>query len=107
MVTVKDAAPGRHIRPRGQDFKQGEVLLTAGTRLGPRELMLAAAMNQAELPVRRKPKVAILATGDEVVPPGSELDQGSDRLLGALRARRADRAPWRRGDEPRHRQGRA
>ena len=107
VVTVKDAAPGRHIRPRGQDFKQGEVLLTAGTRLGARELMLAAAMNQAELPVRRKPKVAILATGDEVVPPGSELDQGSDRLLGALRARRADQPPWRRGDEPRHRQGRA
>ena len=73
VVTVKDATPGRHIRPRGQDFKEGEVLLAAGTRLGPRELMLAAAMNQAELPVRRKPKVAILATGDEVVPPGSEL----------------------------------
>ncbi len=64
---------GRHIRPRGQDFKQGEVLLTAGTRLGSRELMLAAAMNHAEVMVRRKPKVAILATGDEVVPPGSEL----------------------------------
>ena len=50
------------------------MLLRAGTRLGPRELMLAAAMNHAELPVRRKPKVAILATGDEVVPPGTELD---------------------------------
>ena len=74
VVTVKDAASGRHIRPRGQDFKEGEVLLAAGTRLGPRELMLAAAMNQPELPVRRKPKVAILATGDEVVPPGLELE---------------------------------
>ena len=73
VVTVKEAADGPHIRPRGQDFTEGEVLLTAGTRLGPRELMLAAAMNHAELPVRRKPKVAILATGDEVVPPGSEL----------------------------------
>jgi molybdopterin molybdotransferase len=48
----------------------------AGTRLGPRELMLAAAMNHVELPVRRKPKVAILATGDEVVAPGSELAPG-------------------------------
>jgi molybdopterin molybdotransferase len=73
VVTVKEATAGRHVRPRGQDFKEGEVLLAAGTRLGPRELMLAAAMNHAELPVRRKPKVAILATGDEVVPPGSEL----------------------------------
>ena len=82
MVRVKDAAPGRHIRPRGQDFKQGEVLLSAGTRLGPRELMLAAAMNQAELPVRRKPKVAILATGDEVVPPGSEL--AKDQIVSSV-----------------------
>ena len=53
-VKVKEAEAGRHIRPRGQDFRQGEVLLRAGTRLGPRELMLAAAMNHAELPVRRQ-----------------------------------------------------
>jgi molybdopterin molybdotransferase len=72
-VTVKELSAVPHIRPRGQDFTAGEVLLTAGTRLGPRELMLAAAMNHAELPVRRRPKVVILATGDEVVPPGSEL----------------------------------
>jgi molybdopterin molybdotransferase len=73
LVVVKEPAESRYIRPRGQDFAEGEVLLMAGTRLGPRELMLAAAMNHAELPVRRKPKVAILATGDEVVAPGSEL----------------------------------
>ena len=84
VVTVKDAAPGRHIRPRGQDFTKGEVLLRAGTRLGPRELMLAAAMNHAELPVRRKPKVAILATGDEVVPPGTALDQ--DQIVSSVPA---------------------
>jgi len=72
-VTVKRPGSAKHIRKRGQDFKEGDVLLAAGTRLGPRELMLAAAMNEAELPVRRKPKVAILATGDEVVPPGHEL----------------------------------
>jgi molybdopterin molybdotransferase len=73
VVVVKEAAESRYVRPRGQDFAEGEVLLMAGTRLGPRELMLAAAMNHVELPVRRKPKVAILATGDEVVAPGSEL----------------------------------
>jgi molybdopterin molybdotransferase len=72
-VFVREAVPGSHIRPRGQDFKQGEALLTAGTRLGPRELMLAAAMNHAEIMVRRKPKVALLSTGDEVVPPGAKL----------------------------------
>ena len=72
-VLVKEAMPGSHVRPRGQDFAAGDVLLEAGTQLGSRALMLAAAMNHAELPVRRKPKIAILATGDEVVPPGSEL----------------------------------
>jgi molybdopterin molybdotransferase len=81
-VTVKDAAPHRHIRPRGQDFKEGEVLFAAGSRLGPRDLMLAAAANQAELSVRRKPKVAILATGDEVVPPGSELTK--DQIVSSV-----------------------
>ena len=81
-VTVKAADPGRHIRPRGQDFKEGDVLLRAGTRLGPRELMLGAAMNHAELRVRRKPKVAILATGDEVVPPGSVL--GPDQIVSSV-----------------------
>ena len=81
-VSVKDAAAGRHIRPRGQDFKEGEILLRTGTRLGPRELMLAASMNHAELPVRRKPKVAILATGDEVVPPGSEL--AADQIVSSV-----------------------
>jgi molybdopterin molybdotransferase len=82
VVIVKEAAPRRHIRPRGQDFTEGEVLLRAGTKLGPRELMLAAAMNHAELAVRRKPKVAILATGDEVVPPGTELD--SDQIVSSV-----------------------
>jgi len=81
-VVVKDVASGRHVRPRGQDFEQGDVLLRKGTRLGPRSLMLAASMNHAELPVRRRPKVAILATGDEVVPPGSEL--GPDQIVASV-----------------------
>jgi molybdopterin molybdotransferase len=82
QVTVKELSPVPHIRPRGQDFKEGEVLLSAGTILGPRELMLAAAMNQPELPVRRKPKVAILATGDEVVPPGFAL--AADQIVSSV-----------------------
>ena len=81
-VVVKDAIAGRHIRPRGQDFLQGDVLLTAGTRLGARALLLAAAMNHAELPVRRKPKVATLSTGDEVVRPGSAL--GPDQIVASV-----------------------
>ena len=72
-VLIQNAGAGRHIRPRGQDFEQGEVLLRKGMRLGPRALVLAASANHAELPVVRRPKVAVLATGDEVVPPGSTL----------------------------------
>ncbi len=81
-VLVKAGAPGRHIRPRGQDFKKGDLLLSANTKLNGRSLMLAAAMNHAELPVRRKPKVAILATGDEVVPPGSKLT--ADQIVSSV-----------------------
>jgi molybdopterin molybdotransferase len=81
-VTIKEAAPHRHIRKRGQDFREGEILLLAGTRLGPRELLLTAAMNHAELSVRRKPRVAILATGDEVMPPGSEI--GPDQIVSSV-----------------------
>lgn len=71
-VTIKEAAiVGRHIRPAGVDFREGDVLLSGGTRLTDRDLSLAAGMNHPRLPVRRKPKVAILATGDELVMPGS------------------------------------
>jgi molybdopterin molybdotransferase len=71
-VTVqKPAAKGRNVRLKGIDFTQGEVLLRQGRRLSDRDLMLAAAMNHAALPVHRRPKVAVLATGDELVPPGA------------------------------------
>jgi molybdopterin molybdotransferase len=63
---------GRHIRPRGQDFAEGEAVLPAGTRLDYARLTVAAAMNHPELPVYRRPRVAILATGDELVQPGAQ-----------------------------------
>jgi molybdopterin molybdotransferase len=65
------AVTGRHIRPAGVDFRKGDVLLAGGIRLTDRDLSLAAAMNYPELAVRRRPKVALLATGDELVMPGS------------------------------------
>jgi molybdopterin molybdotransferase len=72
MVTITEAAvKGRHIRPAGVDFREGAVLLKAGRRLSDRDLSLAASMNHPELPVRRRPKVALLATGDELVMPGN------------------------------------
>ncbi|MBR0839635.1 molybdopterin molybdotransferase MoeA [Bradyrhizobium liaoningense] len=71
-ITIKEAAiAGRHIRPAGVDFSEGDVLLRARTRLTERDLALAAGMNHPRLPVHRRPKVAILATGDELVMPGA------------------------------------
>ncbi|MDI7864068.1 molybdopterin molybdotransferase MoeA [Rhizobiaceae bacterium n13] len=64
---------GRHIRPRGQDFTEGEAILEAGTVLDYTRLTVAAAMNHATVPVLRRPRVAVLATGDELLPPGSAL----------------------------------
>src|SRR4051812_28696556 len=70
-ISITEAArPGRHIRPAGIDFREGDVLLAAGTRLTDRDLSLAAGMNYPNVPVRRRPKVAMLATGDELVMPG-------------------------------------
>ncbi len=71
-VTIQEGAPaGAAIRPRGQDFAEGECLLAAGKRLTARDILLAACANHAALRVQRQPRVAILATGDELVPPGA------------------------------------
>jgi molybdopterin molybdotransferase len=71
-VTVAEAvAPGRFIRDQGLDFRRGETVLEAPCRLGPRELGLAAATGHGTLLVRRRPVVAIVATGNELVPPGA------------------------------------
>jgi molybdopterin molybdotransferase len=62
---------GDNVRKRGGDFHAGAVLLDAGRRIGAREITLAAASGHAALSVRRKPRVAILANGDELVAPGA------------------------------------
>jgi len=73
-VTVKAAVPeGHYIRPAGLDFSAGEICLKAGRILSARDIGLAAAMNVPWLMVHRRPRVAILATGDEVVMPGDPL----------------------------------
>ena len=76
-ITITEAAvTGRHIRPAGVDFREGDVMLSRGRRLTDRDLALAAGMNYPELPVRRRPKVAMLATGDELVMPGTDPGPG-------------------------------
>ena len=70
-ITLARAVPlGDNLRLSGLDFREGEALLPAGRRLTPRDVALAAAANHAMLPVRRHARVAILATGDELVAPG-------------------------------------
>ncbi len=64
----------RHIRPQGQDFKAGEGL--EARRIGPHDLALLAAMNIPQVQVHRRPIVAIIATGDELVMPGEEPGAG-------------------------------
>jgi molybdopterin molybdotransferase len=72
----KPSAKGRNVRMRGLDFRAGEMALTRGHHLRARDLQLAAGMNHPLLPVYRKPKIALFATGDELVPPGTEPGPG-------------------------------
>lgn len=76
VVINEAAAAGKNIRRAGIDFRQGDVLLAQGRQLTDRDLSLAAAMNYPKLPVYRRPKIALLATGDELVMPGSEPGPG-------------------------------
>ncbi|GGC69536.1 molybdopterin molybdotransferase MoeA [Chelatococcus reniformis] len=76
---IAAAEPGRHIRRAGLDFAAGDVLLSAGSRLDFRRIGLAAAMGHPALPVRRRPRVALLATGDELVRPGEAA--GEDQIV--------------------------
>ncbi|MGH1574441.1 molybdopterin molybdotransferase MoeA [Methylobacterium sp. P31] len=88
---VEPVAPNRFIRRPGLDFTAGETLLTAGMCLDARRLALAAAAGHPRLSVRRRPRVAILATGDELVEPGSapawdQIVASNSLAVGALAA---------------------
>ena len=71
-VVIEQAAPrAKNVRAEGIDFRAGDILLARGRRLSTRDLALAAAMNHPAVPVHRRPRIAVLATGDELVPPGT------------------------------------
>jgi len=70
VTFIAPHGPGRHIRPAGSDFQEGDTLLPAGTRLDWRALTPAAAADRGALTVYRQPRVVILATGDELAAPG-------------------------------------
>jgi molybdopterin molybdotransferase len=68
--------PGQNVRPIGEDIRRGELALTAGTLLRPAQLGLLASLGIGELPVLRRPRVAIFSTGDELASIGAELGPG-------------------------------
>jgi molybdopterin molybdotransferase len=76
VVPANDLPTGHHVREPGEDLRAGSVVLRAGTRLGPAELGLAVEAGRATLRVGRAPRVAVLATGDELVAPGEPLRHG-------------------------------
>ncbi|HEY3490188.1 MAG TPA: gephyrin-like molybdotransferase Glp [Candidatus Deferrimicrobiaceae bacterium] len=69
-------ARGAHVRSRGEDVKAGEVVIPRGTRLRPPEIGMLASFGRMMVPVHRKVRVAILATGDELVEPGEPVPDG-------------------------------
>jgi len=73
---IEPMVSGQNIRPQGQETTVGELILSAGTRLGPIEQGLAASLGCAGLDVVRKIRVAVLSTGDELVEPGTALGPG-------------------------------
>lgn len=71
-----DILPGRHIRRAGEDVSQGDTVLASGTVIGVAEICMLASLGRTSMRVYRKPRVAILATGDELVAPGEPLTSG-------------------------------
>jgi molybdopterin molybdotransferase len=79
---VRFTAParlGHSVRPKGNDFATGQLLLPAGTRLTPMQIAVAAAANAGTLSVAKRPRISLIATGDELVLPGSPL--GPDQIV--------------------------
>ena len=105
-VIVNAPSPaGRHIRRAGLDFKEGQVLLPRGKRLTDRDVMLAAAMSHPAVPVHRRPKVAVLGTGDELKAPGATLGPGEIVYSNGFALMALARAEGAEVDRPRHRAG--
>jgi molybdopterin molybdotransferase len=87
VITLSEGNPpeaGRHVRPFGGDFARGETLITAGTRLSPAGIALAAMGGHGSVPVRRPIRIAIISSGDELVAPGTQTDDDHIPATNAL-----------------------
>jgi gephyrin len=96
VITQEVITPGENIRPVGVDIRKGDLLVRAGTRLGPAEIGLVAGMGINPVEVVRKPRVSVISTGDELVEPGQPIGPGQIRdsnsysLMTALQGEGAD-----------------
>lgn len=104
-LTVESAPKaGENVRPQGQDLTAGQPVLAAGTLLGPSELGLIATVNRPTFRAVRRPRIAIVSTGDEIVEPGSEARPGqiydSNRFSLVSAVRRAYAEPVSLGIAP-------
>ncbi|MCW2283128.1 molybdopterin molybdotransferase [Rhodoblastus acidophilus] len=80
LVSARTAVSlGKNVRVAGVDFHEGETILPAGRRLTPADVAFAASADHPILPVARRPKIAVLSTGDELVPPGEQ--RGPDQIV--------------------------
>jgi molybdopterin molybdotransferase len=92
LIVREAVVAGRHIRRAGQDFAAGDTVIPAGRLLGARDIGLAAAANHPWLSVHRRPRIAILATGDEIalpgepIPPGGIVSSNAHALAALVRA---------------------
>jgi molybdopterin molybdotransferase len=84
VALLAPATPGQNVRRAGEDMRAGETVLRAGTRIGAAELAAAAAAGSAELSCTRRPRLALVATGDELVDPGQPLGPGQIHDSNAL-----------------------
>lgn len=91
LIGEAPAPPGKHIRRKGLDFREGDVLLAPGTRIGPAQLALAITAGHSQLPVRRLPRLVVIDSGDELRASGEpcaphQIPASNGAMLAALAA---------------------
>ncbi len=79
IIPLVDVRPGDNVRPVGHDIRAGEIVLSRGTRVGPAEVGVLAAVNALQVRVHPRPRVAVMSTGDELREPGASLAPGQIR----------------------------